>query len=78
MSTPKLLLTIPQGVAAVYEFALDSQRLVLPGRRHGLSNMQSRAQAMGGKLSIQSAPGAGSTVKLQVPLPAIPDGNAKC
>ena len=40
--------------------------LPVPGKRHGLGNMQRRAQAMGGSLSIQSLPGQGTTVRLLV------------
>ncbi|MDE3069021.1 MAG: ATP-binding protein [Verrucomicrobiota bacterium] len=41
----------------------------LAGRRNGLGNMRRRADAIGGRLELQSAPGAGTTVKLLVPLP---------
>lgn len=40
------------------------------GNRHGLSNMRSRAEAIGGTLIVQSEPGKGTTIKLQVKLPA--------
>ncbi len=33
----------------------------------GLKNMQERVQAMGGKLSIQSAPGSGTLIQVEVP-----------
>lgn len=38
-------------------------------RGHGLANMESRAVALGGKLDIESRPGAGTKVRLTVPLP---------
>lgn len=38
------------------------------GRGHGRKNMQDRAEALGGKLTISSAAGAGSAVVLWVPL----------
>ncbi len=36
----------------------------------GLFGMQERAEAVGGRLAIESAPGAGTTVQLEVPLPS--------
>ncbi len=38
------------------------------GRRNGLGNMRRRAEAIGGRLELQSAPGTGTTVKLLVNL----------
>jgi len=38
------------------------------GRRNGLGNMRRRAEAIGGELALQSASGAGTTVKLSVDL----------
>jgi signal transduction histidine kinase len=38
------------------------------GKRHGLGNMHRRAEAMGATLSVQSAPGNGTTVRLVVTL----------
>ena len=38
------------------------------GKRHGLGNMQRRAEAMGATLNLQSAPGNGTTVRLVVSL----------
>ncbi len=35
---------------------------------YGLLGMQERAELIGARLSIQSAPGAGATVELQLPL----------
>jgi signal transduction histidine kinase len=39
----------------------------LRSRRLGLTSMEERAEAIGGTLSIESAPGAGTTVRLEVP-----------
>jgi signal transduction histidine kinase len=38
------------------------------GRRHGLGNMRSRAEAIGGTLTVQSEPGKGTTIILKVKL----------
>ncbi len=38
-----------------------------PGRRLGLASMRERARAVGGRLSVESRPGAGTTVRLVVP-----------
>jgi signal transduction histidine kinase len=38
-------------------------------RRLGLTSMRERAEALGGELRIDTAPGAGTTVTLEVPLP---------
>ena len=38
-------------------------------RRLGLTSMRERAEALGGTLRIDTAPGAGTTVTLEVPLP---------
>ena len=45
------------------------------GRRHGLGNMQQRAENMGGKLTRQCSPAEGTVIQLVVPLPneSIPD-----
>ena len=37
------------------------------GRRLGLTSMEERAAVLGGTLTIESAPGAGTTVRLEVP-----------
>ncbi|HET9140353.1 sensor histidine kinase, partial [Actinophytocola sp.] len=37
------------------------------GRRLGLVSMRERARAVGGRLAVRSAPGAGTTVRLEVP-----------
>ncbi len=48
------------------------------GRRNGLGNMRRRAEAIGGRLELQSAPKAGTTVRLVVPLKnGMPHGPAK-
>jgi signal transduction histidine kinase len=41
-----------------------------PGKRQGLGNMRRRAEDMGGSLSVESAPGKGTTVRLVVTFPA--------
>jgi signal transduction histidine kinase len=38
------------------------------GRRHGLGNMRRRAETIGGTLKLQSMPGKGTTVRLEVHL----------
>ncbi|MFP4472611.1 MAG: sensor histidine kinase [Candidatus Omnitrophota bacterium] len=38
------------------------------GRGNGLSTMQERARIMGGELNIESAPGHGAVIRLQVPV----------
>jgi signal transduction histidine kinase len=40
----------------------------LRSRRLGLTSMEERAQRLGGTLSIRSAPGAGTTVRLEAPV----------
>jgi signal transduction histidine kinase len=52
----------------------DGTGFDLPGtlrtsRRLGLTSMRDRAEALGGTLAIDTAPGAGTTVTLEVPLP---------
>lgn len=37
------------------------------GRRLGLTSMRERAQSIGGRLTIESSPGKGATVRLEVP-----------
>ena len=37
------------------------------GRRLGLTSMEERATELGGHLAIESRPGAGTTVRLDVP-----------
>jgi signal transduction histidine kinase len=36
----------------------------------GLASMRERARSVGGKLTITSAPGAGTKIRLSVPMPA--------
>jgi signal transduction histidine kinase len=45
----------------------DPTARVLRARRLGLTSMQDRAEALGGTLTIESSPGTGTTVTLQVP-----------
>ena len=40
-----------------------------PGKRHGLGNMRRRAQDMGGTLTVESAWGKGTTVRLALSFP---------
>ena len=40
-------------------------------RGHGLGNMRARAVALGGSLSVESAPGKGTRVILNLPVPAL-------
>ncbi|MGO8838288.1 MAG: sensor histidine kinase [Limisphaerales bacterium] len=42
------------------------------GKQHGITNMQRRAEDMGGKLTWQGSAGQGTTVHLAVPLPHRP------
>lgn len=47
----------------------DAPETKIEGRQHGLTNMQQRAEALGGTLHRQAAAGKGATIKLTVPLP---------
>ena len=38
-----------------------------PSRQFGLASMRDRARAAGGRLKVRSRPGAGTTVRLEVP-----------
>jgi signal transduction histidine kinase len=40
----------------------------LRSQRLGLTSMEERAGALGGSLSVESRPGAGATIGLEVPL----------
>jgi signal transduction histidine kinase len=40
----------------------------VPGRRFGVVGMRERAEALGGALDVDSAPGEGTTVTLRIPL----------
>jgi signal transduction histidine kinase len=42
---------------------------------HGLENMRARMQSIGGKVGVESAPGQGTTVRFEVPLPQGPGGS---
>jgi signal transduction histidine kinase len=44
----------------------DPETPGLRSRRLGLTSMEERAAALGGRLEIRSAPGAGTTVRLEV------------
>jgi signal transduction histidine kinase len=39
-----------------------------PSDRHGIASMRDRAARLGGRLTIQSSPGIGTTVSVQMPL----------
>jgi signal transduction histidine kinase len=45
----------------------DPSARVIRSRRLGLTSMRERAQAVGGKLTVESAPGVGTTVRVEVP-----------
>jgi signal transduction histidine kinase len=45
----------------------DPGAATLRARRLGLTSMEERARELGGRLSISSAPGAGTSVRLEVP-----------
>jgi signal transduction histidine kinase len=47
----------------------DGVGLPSGGRRSGLRNLQERAERLGGKLTLSSAPGRGTTLVWRVPLP---------
>ncbi|MGQ9599827.1 MAG: ATP-binding protein [Anaerolineae bacterium] len=70
-----LLLEVREGaVVAIVEddgcgFAVDSLWYELPGEhRLGLHGMRERAELLGGTLTIESVPGAGTTVVVELPL----------
>jgi signal transduction histidine kinase len=46
----------------------DPDERAIRSRRLGLTSMLDRATALGGRLTIESAPGAGTTVRAEVPL----------
>jgi two-component system, NarL family, sensor histidine kinase DegS len=47
----------------------ERERVMMAGDSHyGLQFMQERARLLGGRLQVQSAPGAGTRVVLEVPL----------
>jgi signal transduction histidine kinase len=45
----------------------EPARPELRSRHLGLTSMEERAQELGGRLEIRSAPGTGTTVRLEVP-----------
>jgi signal transduction histidine kinase len=45
----------------------DAAAPAVRGRRLGLTSMEERAAAIGGRLRLESAPGAGTTVTLELP-----------
>jgi signal transduction histidine kinase len=45
----------------------DPAAPALRARRLGLTSMEERARGLGGRLEIESAPGAGTSVRLEVP-----------
>jgi signal transduction histidine kinase len=47
-----------------------------PARGSGLLGLTDRVEALGGQLSVQSRPGAGTSVKVSLPVPAPSDGPA--
>jgi signal transduction histidine kinase len=66
-------------VAGVLEISIqdDGNGLMPPapkaeGKRHGLGNMQHRAEKIGGMLTVQFSPGLGTLIQLKVPLPDRP------
>ena len=61
-----------EGGAAVLEVAddgagFDPNAAELRSRRLGLTSMEERARRLRGRLAIDSAPGEGTTVRLEVP-----------
>jgi signal transduction histidine kinase len=50
----------------------DKFRLPEEGKRHGLGNMRSRADMIGGTLSVQTETGKGTIIMLTVKLPEVP------
>jgi len=74
-SRVSLLLAVRQGTAVLIVeddgAGFDVNRLLhgpVDERRLGLSGMQERAELVGGRLTIESAPGSGTTVFVEVPL----------
>jgi signal transduction histidine kinase len=46
-------------------------------RGHGLASMEGRAEQLGGKLELKSAPGCGTSIRLQVPFRSNPHTHEK-
>lgn len=45
------------------------------GGGRGLGNMEARAYSLGGRLTVKSSPGQGTTVELQLPVPAVKEAH---
>jgi signal transduction histidine kinase len=62
----------PGGTSVVLEVTDDGRGFDpgTPSRQYGLASMRERARAAGGRLRVRSAPGAGTTVRLEVPADA--------
>lgn len=54
--------------------SFDSRKPPVPGKRQGLGNMQSRAAAIGGELTVESSAATGTRIKLVVKFPPPPAG----
>ncbi|GAB4399799.1 MAG: HAMP domain-containing protein [Anaerolineales bacterium] len=59
----------PSVITVVEDDGRGFDSLQSPGERHfGLAGMRERAELLGGKLTIESAPGNGTSIHVQVPL----------
>ena len=67
-ATVHVLVAVRDG-QLLLEVTDDGVGLPADGRRSGLTNLESRAAELGGALVTQSAPGAGTQLTWQVPLP---------
>jgi signal transduction histidine kinase len=65
---PGRILAIIEDNGIGFDLAVVTQR-----NRLGLFGMRERAQAMGGKLTVESAPGSGTTLYVEVPCDSNPD-----
>ena len=65
-ATPTTLEIAVEDDGSGFELPADSA----PGKHNGLGNMRRRAEAMGGKLQVESVRGRGTTVRLTVSFPA--------
>jgi ligand-binding sensor domain-containing protein/two-component sensor histidine kinase len=65
-SNQLMLIVADNGVGFNQEIEMTGNKLSLSG--NGLHNMHKRAKEFGGKLTIDSQPGKGAGIKLQVPL----------
>jgi len=61
-------------VAVVEDDGLGFDSAHLNGSRLGVAGMRERAELLGGKLTIESAPGAGTSLFVQIPLPQTEGG----